>query len=475
MGAWLDIIDNYIKLKELQIKHTPFEIIELGIGKLVKEEEHSAILDFTIDQYKIDTFCRSSEKLLIDIDGEKHKCEVLGLSKDHITLTVHGYSGVHNDAKLLIDMSFIFKKQKEVLEEFKSDKHCILRGQLFGNYEIKGGDSTELNNRNEPLNELQNKAVSIALGVKDLFLIWGPPGTGKTTIVPEITKNYCDLWKKDNTRPRILICAWTNTAIDNVVKKLYKENYNIIRYKNGVIIRYGKGTTLNKDTYKEVLYDVQEKECRDRIEKEYASKLRPLESAKKDISEKIKEYENKIATIQNKTSELKTESSKLVKELRGQIDLDIEELKDSLKFIFEIELSKRQKQIYAYSNELDNIRVEHENTIKFIEELAKTIRRYEVDINNFKNENNKLNESKAELQHNLDIAKGYLFFIKQSKLKYLAYLAGVYSPSYLNDLIKYGLHKKRADAVILCIEAVEQKLIFLEGKLNEVIFVSTSN
>ena len=461
----LDIIDKYIELKNLQIKYTPFEIIELGVGKLVKEEENSVILDFTIDQYNIDNLKHSSERL-IDIDGEKYEFEILSLDKNHIAIRVSGYSGIPNEAKLLIDMSFIFKKQKEVLEELKSDNFSILREQLFGNNKIKGGEGIELINKSEQLNKSQKEAISYAIGVKDLFLIWGPPGTGKTTLVPEITKNYCDLWQKNNTGLKILLCAWTNTAVDNAVKKLYKENYNVVRYRNGVI-KYGKGTTLNKDEYKEVLYDYQEKECIDRIEKEYASKLIPLESTKRETLQKIKDFETDVITHENELSKLRNECSEQLKAMYNQMDFYIRNLKESLISLFQTEISQIKNQIVTLENALANFEVEYKNTVNFIEELSKTIRQYEIVINDSKNEINKLEQKKVECRDILKAAEDYLYFIKQNKWKYIAYRAGVYSSSFLITLEKYGLHKKDYDTVLLYKNDVEQKLKVLDLKQKE--------
>ncbi len=60
------------------------------------------------------------------------------------------------------------------------------------------------------LNTSQNKALSRALG-SELFLVHGPPGTGKTTTLAEIIR--ASLGQK------ILVCADSNVAVDNLVEK----------------------------------------------------------------------------------------------------------------------------------------------------------------------------------------------------------------------------------------------------------------
>ncbi|HOM66182.1 MAG TPA: AAA domain-containing protein [Ignavibacteriales bacterium] len=78
------------------------------------------------------------------------------------------------------------------------------------------------------LDKYQNKNIENALKAKDYYLIQGPPGTGKTsTVLVEIVKNLT-FGQKD-----ILILAFTNRAVDEIISKLVANNINCIRIGRG--------------------------------------------------------------------------------------------------------------------------------------------------------------------------------------------------------------------------------------------------
>ncbi|DAZ93834.1 TPA: hypothetical protein N0F65_009342 [Lagenidium giganteum] len=69
------------------------------------------------------------------------------------------------------------------------------------------------------LNASQMDAIQFALASKDLALIHGPPGTGKTTTVVELIRQAVTKYDM-----RVLVCAPSNIAVDNVLEKLAQTN-----------------------------------------------------------------------------------------------------------------------------------------------------------------------------------------------------------------------------------------------------------
>ena len=61
---------------------------------------------------------------------------------------------------------------------------------------------------------LKKAAITKALSSNNVFLLHGPPGTGKTTTVVEI------ILQEVKRGSKILACAASNIAVDNIVERL---------------------------------------------------------------------------------------------------------------------------------------------------------------------------------------------------------------------------------------------------------------
>ncbi len=73
------------------------------------------------------------------------------------------------------------------------------------------------------LNESQKNAVFCSLWARDVALVHGPPGTGKTTVLIEIIRQHL-LEKKS-----VFVTAPSNTACDNVLERLIACGINALR------------------------------------------------------------------------------------------------------------------------------------------------------------------------------------------------------------------------------------------------------
>jgi ATP-dependent RNA/DNA helicase IGHMBP2 len=73
------------------------------------------------------------------------------------------------------------------------------------------------------LNDTQQEAVRFALSARDVALIHGPPGTGKTTAVVELIRRAIRRGQK------VLACAPSNLAVDNIFERLLAANERTVR------------------------------------------------------------------------------------------------------------------------------------------------------------------------------------------------------------------------------------------------------
>ncbi len=74
-----------------------------------------------------------------------------------------------------------------------------------------------------PLDESQRAAVAHALAAKEVAIIHGPPGTGKTTAVVELIRQAV------RRGERVLACAPSNLAVDNLLERLLAAGERAIR------------------------------------------------------------------------------------------------------------------------------------------------------------------------------------------------------------------------------------------------------
>ena len=73
------------------------------------------------------------------------------------------------------------------------------------------------------LNDTQQQAVRFALSARDVALIHGPPGTGKTTTVVELIRRAIHRGEK------VLACAPSNLAVDNILERLLARGERAVR------------------------------------------------------------------------------------------------------------------------------------------------------------------------------------------------------------------------------------------------------
>ncbi len=157
--------------------------------------------------------------------------KVLGPNKIRLSLNVDELPDWCDDGKLGINLLFDETSYKEMdiaLEKVINASHNRLAHLRDVMYEIKAPvfEKTDASIHITGLNQSQNEAVRKIIAAKDLAIIHGPPGTGKTTTLVQAIRQTLFSEKQ------VLVCSSSNTAVDLLTEKLHREGISVLRLGN---------------------------------------------------------------------------------------------------------------------------------------------------------------------------------------------------------------------------------------------------
>ncbi|MEM6265122.1 MAG: AAA domain-containing protein, partial [Bacteroidota bacterium] len=135
------------------------------------------------------------------------------------------------DSRIGVNLDFDDKTYREMqaaikqVASAKKDRLAELREILMGGHEPAFGE-WEYTFRHPLLNSSQEKAVQKVLEAKDVALIHGPPGTGKTTTLVHAIQ---EVLQREH---QVLVCAPSNTATDLLTIRCAEMGLNPVRLGN---------------------------------------------------------------------------------------------------------------------------------------------------------------------------------------------------------------------------------------------------
>jgi hypothetical protein len=118
------------------------------------------------------------------------------------------------------------QRQVAALDRVRSavrDRLAELREVFLGREQPRFGPIEPVSALDSGLNASQRTAVDFALAAKDIAIVHGPPGTGKTTTLVEIVRQAVRRGDK------VLVCAPSNLAVDNLLERLLVSGENAVR------------------------------------------------------------------------------------------------------------------------------------------------------------------------------------------------------------------------------------------------------
>jgi len=118
------------------------------------------------------------------------------------------------------------RRQLDALDQARTargDRSAQLRDVLLGEKPPAFGGPTDLVLLDAALDASQQEAVAFAISARDVAIVHGPPGTGKTTALVEMIRQAVSRGE------RVLACAPSNMAVDNLLERLLQGGEKAVR------------------------------------------------------------------------------------------------------------------------------------------------------------------------------------------------------------------------------------------------------
>ncbi|KAL4506441.1 hypothetical protein ABPG72_000012 [Tetrahymena utriculariae] len=238
------------------------EVYQDFFKKLVKEEQSEITKQIQQNEFTTKALILSEEKIQIDqvlsnhllkegkefqivfnkfkskfyvkkIDGQKIIAQIQNSGQPLKQFKVG--SVVENVQVKLIHPKQIFERILQGINQF-SNLEKSLQKQILGQFEkedanVKSDNSLEIINEQAQqvygqLNQNQLSAIQSSLN-KNISLIQGPPGTGKTETAAQLVLHIWDKVNNKQENKKILVCAPSNLAADNISDRIHAKNREI--------------------------------------------------------------------------------------------------------------------------------------------------------------------------------------------------------------------------------------------------------
>jgi DNA replication ATP-dependent helicase Dna2 len=157
------------------------------------------------------------------LSSQLFKCTIVELTTERVVLRLRAKQfnsaffeqfSLWNIEHDLLDSSFngMYRNLFEFARSPKEKKQLLLSQSPPKKQAIEQGETFD----NPIMTEEQNEIFHKIINAQDYFLLWGPPGTGKTSVM--LQKIVSHLFS--NTKENLLLLAYTNRAVDEICESI---------------------------------------------------------------------------------------------------------------------------------------------------------------------------------------------------------------------------------------------------------------
>jgi ATP-dependent RNA/DNA helicase IGHMBP2 len=209
----------------VQLERTQFDTGERLLVKVSRPKEHKEGHLFQSGKL-VNLFSNAGT----NNEEDETVSAVVNYVREHemmVTLNSHDFPDWIHDGKLGIQLLFDENSYREMektlhflldTEEKRINELVhVLLGEKVAGFENQGRIKAP------GLNDSQNEALNLVIGAKDVAIIHGPPGTGKTTTLVSAIQETL------RNESQLLVCAPSNAAVDLLVEKLSAKGVNVLR------------------------------------------------------------------------------------------------------------------------------------------------------------------------------------------------------------------------------------------------------
>lgn len=273
---------------------------------------------------------------IVGNDGREHKAEIMELVRsgegapitamqllfsDHLDIesipTVGRLAMVPNPIIRDVQLAAIKKLRTGTAEAHYMD-------DVFGRHACAGFNDEDMSaldkaqeEKDHSPNDSQMAAIHNGINARDLYLVMGPPGTGKTTVILEWVKFFVGQGK------RVLVSSQNNKAVDNVLERLAKEkDIDTIRIGSELKLQQGMIPFLFENRVSGLRKDIAANtevriKALDRIERAWAAYERFLKDRVIPHAEELRAAMQTYREAMRKVAAASAEAERIQKEYEG--------------------------------------------------------------------------------------------------------------------------------------------------------------